>query len=348
MRASTALILGANGRLGAAAVSAFAASGWRVLAQARRAPSSILPDTVQALTMPLENVDHLVDAAQGASIVVYAVNPLYADWDAQLLPLARLGMSISQRLDASFFLPGNVYNFGEAMPGLLSEQTPVQPSTRKGQLRCQLETEMRERAEKGLRGVVIRAGDFYGAGSGSWLDQLIVKDIVRGKLAYPGPMDVPHAWAFLPDLARAFVALAARDLSASGRSGAAFEQEKGSFESYGFAGHTFTGRELLACLDEAARELDLRPAHGFRTGGMPWGLIRTIGLVYPQWRELARMSYLWRVPHRVDGTALELAVGPLHVTEPKTALLDALLALGLGRPAVSIEMGPSVTSCRKT
>ena len=32
----TAIVLGANGRLGAAAVQAFAAAGWRVLAQARR------------------------------------------------------------------------------------------------------------------------------------------------------------------------------------------------------------------------------------------------------------------------------------------------------------------------
>ena len=41
------LVLGAQGRLGAAAVAAFAASGWRVLAQARRAqaawPAGVVP-----------------------------------------------------------------------------------------------------------------------------------------------------------------------------------------------------------------------------------------------------------------------------------------------------------------
>ena len=35
-RKPIALVLGANGRLGAAAVEAFAAAGWAVLAQARR------------------------------------------------------------------------------------------------------------------------------------------------------------------------------------------------------------------------------------------------------------------------------------------------------------------------
>jgi hypothetical protein len=40
------------------------------------------------------------------------------------------------------------------------------------------------------------------------------------------------------------------------------------------------------------------------------------------WRELARMSYLWRVPHALDGRALEAAVGPL----PGTPLVEALAA----------------------
>ena len=33
----------------------------------------------------------------------------------------------------------------------------------------------------------------------------------QGRLTYPGPRDVPHAWAYVPDLAQAFVEVAARD-----------------------------------------------------------------------------------------------------------------------------------------
>ncbi|MEO7057120.1 MAG: hypothetical protein ABI281_12665 [Caldimonas sp.] len=53
---------------------------------------------------------------------------------------------------------------------------------------------------------------------------------------------------------------------------------------------------------------------------MPWRLLRALGIVVPRWRELARMSYLWRVPHALDGRALEAAVGPL----PGTPLIEAL------------------------
>ena len=318
MTAPTVLVLGTNGRFGAAAVQSFAAAGWRVLAQARRAPTAPLPPGAVVIDTSLADTEALARRAAGARVVVHAVNPVYTRWDAELLPLARQGMAVAERLGARFMLPGNVYNFGAGMPARLLEDTPQRPTTRKGRQRCQIEDELQARAAQGLASVVIRAGDFYGAGSGSWLDQAIVKDLRSGKLVYPGPLDVPHAWAYLPDLARAFVAVAARD-------------DAPPFQRLHFAGHTLTGHQLLAAIDTAAAELGLRPAAGFRWGAMPWGLIRTIGVVYPLWRELARMSYLWRVPHALDGAALRDTVGELPVTPVPVALREALLALGIGQ-----------------
>ena len=321
MTTPTVLILGANGRFGLAAVQAFSAAGWRVLAQVRRAPASPLPHGAEAVTIALANTAALADRAAGTSAVVYAVNPLYTQWDAEALPLFRLGIDLARRLGAAFMLPGNVYNFGDNMPARLTPDTPEQPSTIKGRHRCAMEAELQACAAQGLHGVVIRAGDFYGAGSGSWIDQAIVKDIAKGRLVYPGPPDVPHAWAYLPDLARAFVAVAA--------------QAPQGFTRLHFAGHTFTGRELLALVEAAAADLGLRPATGWRHGTMPWGLIRTIGTVYPLWRELARMSYLWRVPHALDGAALQAITGVLPGTTPTAAMRQTLVDLGHGPHAAA-------------
>ena len=73
---------------------------------------------------------------------------------------------------------------------------------------------------------------------------------------------------------------------------------------------------------------------------MPWSLIRAGGLVYPMWRELARMSYLWRVPHALDGRKLAQAVGPLPSTTPTAAMRAMLVELGLapGRAAPTRAM----------
>jgi nucleoside-diphosphate-sugar epimerase len=318
------LVLGAHGRFGAAAVAAFAAAGWTVLAQARRAPAS-LPHGARHLAVALEDADALVAAAAGASVVVHAVNPVYSDWARQLLPLARLGLLAAERLGALFMLPGNVYGYGEGMPPVLREDTPERPTTDKGRLRVALEAEIAGRASAGrLRAVVIRAGDFYGGGQGSWLDLVVVKSLGAGKLVYPGPLDVPHAWAYLPDLARAFVAVAER----------ARQANTPAFESLHFAGHTFTGAELLDAVQAAAAELGAVPpavaTRGWRRGGMPWGLIRMMALFVPMMKAIAEMRYLWRVPHALDSTRLAARIGPLPQTPPSQALRQALGALGFG------------------
>ena len=313
----TVLILGANGRMGQAATQAFAAAGWRVWAQMRRAAGSPLPQGASAVQLHLNDSAGLAAQAAGASVVVHAVNPDYTRWDSQAMPALQQGMQVALQLGARFMLPGNVYNHGQQMPALLTEATAHHPSTGKGRIRVAMEEAMQAQAAQGLNSVVIRAGDFYGCGTGSWLDLAIAKDIARGKLVYPGPLDAAHAWAYLPDLARAFVAVA----SAPTQRG---------FQCLNFAGHTLTGGAFLSALQAAAVAQGLHPPGGFKTGGTPWGVIRAVGLVYPLWRELARMSYLWRVPHELDGSALARAVGPLPSTPVQHALRAALADLGHG------------------
>ncbi|MBP8305887.1 MAG: epimerase [Burkholderiaceae bacterium] len=314
------LVLGASGRFGLAAVRAFAAAGHPVLAQSRRLPGG-LPAGVRHLPMAPGD-PALARLAAGVRTVVHAVNPPYDRWEREALDLARQGMDLAADLDATFMLPGNVYNFGEHMPELLAEGTAQCPTTRKGRIRCEIEDQLAQRAARGLDAVVIRAGDFFGSGTGSWLDLVIAKSLGAGKLVYPGPLDRPHAWAYLPDLARAFVAVAQRQ---QGQGQAASR----GLQRFHFAGHTATGEQWLTAIEAAARRLGAAPARGVSRGGMPWGLIRAGGLVVPMWREIAEMAYLWRVPHRLDGRALAQAVGGLPVTPLADALSESLVDLGL-------------------
>ncbi len=314
--ARTVLVLGANGRFGTAAAHAFAAAGWRVKAQVRRALAA--PATgIEAVALPLADTDALARAAAGASVVVYAVNPLYTRWDAEAMPLLQAGLAVAQQLGAHFMFPGNVYNFGEGMPALLHEGTPQRPSTRKGEQRVAMEAAIAAACADGRlpRASIVRAGDFFGGGTGSWLDLAIAKSAAQGKLVYPGPTDRVHAWAYLPDLASAFVAVA--------------QQPGQGIRSWHFAGHAVTGAQFLAVLEGALHGIGIAPACGFRHGGMPWPLIRMAGLVNPMLRELARMAYLWRVPHALAGEALAALPG-VRQTPLDVALARSLRELGLG------------------
>jgi nucleoside-diphosphate-sugar epimerase len=325
----TVLILGANGRFGLAAAQAFAAAGWQVLAQARRPLDAGVPAGARRIDLPLEDTAGLIAAAAGASHLVFAINPLYTRWEQEALPLARAGMDIAQGLRAVFMLPGNVYHYGEQMPSLLCEDTPAEPSNPKGHIRNAMEGELVARAATGLRSVVLRAGDFFGGGAGSWFDQVVVKSLARGKLVYPGPDDVVHAWAYLPDLARCFVLLAEqRHLPTATR--------------LHFPGHTLDGRALLDAVQRAASGLNLPYSERLRRGRLPWWAIALVAWAIPAWRELLRMSYLWRIPHRLSATQLLNTIGSVPTTPIDLALRESLLALG-HRPRASAGATAQVT-----
>ena len=308
-----ALVLGASGRFGQAACQAFHRAGWQVLAQVRRPGRA--GSGGQELCLPLSHTAGLARAGRGAAVVVHAINPPYHRWQAEALPALQQGLALAQALGARFMLPGNVYGFGQAMPALLDEDTPERPDTPQGRVRVAMEHAMRTAAAQGQHCTVLRAGDFFGCGTGSWLDMALAKHIAQGRLVYPGPLDLPHAWAYLPDLAAALVAVATAAPASH-------------FERLHFAGHSPTGRQLLAALDQAAAGLGLRPAAGFRIGSTPWALIRAVGLVHAPWRELARMRYLWQVPHALDGSALARRVPLLPATPLLAALTQALVDLG--------------------
>jgi nucleoside-diphosphate-sugar epimerase len=312
--APTVLILGAHGRLGLAAARAFDAAGWKVLAQVRRERDPGLPTNAVLLRTPVTDTTLLSAQARGASVVVHALNPRYDRWQQEAMPLLHAGMAVAERLNAQLLLPGNVYAYGHSMPARLAHDTPMQPSTPHGRVRLEMEQAIGRRCGRGtLRATVLTAGDFFGAGRGSWFDQAVVASLHKGKLVYPGPLEVPHAWAYLPDLAAAMVGVAAADASRAT-----------PFERFMFAGHTLPGAELLAAIERAAQSLALSPAGSLRRTGMPWGVIRAIGLIKPTWRALAQMSYLWRLPHQLDDSALRARIGTLAATPLQDALAATL------------------------
>ena len=117
------LVLGANGRVGLAVAQAFAAAGWTVFAQVRRDPAKEMPPSAVVVRASLDVPETIASAARGASIVVFAVNPVYTAWVTEAVPGLRQGISIAGLLGARLLFPGNVYNYGAGMPAVLGVRT---------------------------------------------------------------------------------------------------------------------------------------------------------------------------------------------------------------------------------
>ena len=316
------LVLGARGRFGRAAAQAFAQAGWRVLAQVRPGARELPPLAgVQWLPLPPHDTAALAAAAAGCAVVVHALSPVYTHraWRRDLPGLTRAAIDAARALGATLLMPGTVYNFGRGMPRRLLEDTPQDADTFKGRMRAESERMVEAATRDGrMRAVVIRAGDFFGSGRGSWFDQAIAKDLARGRMQYPGPLDVATPWAYLPDLARAFVAVANR------------RERLPAFERLHFAGHQLTGAQWAEALQGIAREQGwIAPAAALRVSRLPWPLLRVLGLALPTLAALCEMRYLWETPHQLAGRRLEQLCGPLPQTPLRQALRESLAELGM-------------------
>lgn len=336
---TTVLILGATGRLGRACALAFAQAGWQVRAQSRS--GRLVPElagrcqAVAADPLTPQGLATLHEAAQGAAVVLNAWSPsAYTDaaWRAQVLPLCEVGIALAQRSGAWLMFPGNVYGFGRELPALLRLSTPNvasgPASTVKGGLRVAAEARLAQAcAHAGLNALILRAGDFFGGhGPGTWLDLMMLRTLAADerarrppRFAYPGPPDVPHAWAYLPDLAATFVALAhARQ---------AVPQAWQGLRQHHFAGHTLTGAQWQEGI-EAALNRRVQPV------AAPWGLFAVLGWVVPTVRSVNTMRYLWQRPHALVDDTLAAAVAPQAVpgTAWREAIAQAVTALRTPNP----------------
>lgn len=323
---SSVLILGARGRLGLAAARAFAQAGWNVHAQVRPGASGPAVAGVQWLGVRPDDTAALAAWARGAQVVVQGLSPAYTHraWRAELPGLTEAAIDVSGALGATLMLPASVYNFGAGMPSLLHEDTPQAPTTVKGQLRVATERQIAQATQDGaMKAVVIRAGDFFGGGTGTWPDLVMAKDLARGKFTHPGPLDIPTSWAYLPDLARVFVQVAQR------------RHQLPAFETLHFAGHALSGRDWASAIEAIAQEQAwLRPGAALRVDTLSWPLLRILALVMPTMASVCEMRYLWHTPYALANDRLLALIGEEPRTPFAVALRAALADLALLRTPV--------------
>jgi nucleoside-diphosphate-sugar epimerase len=301
----TVLILGANGRFGRAATQAFLQNGWDVRAASRTGEGDRIP-RITRIACDVTNRPAVIAAAEGADVIVHAVNPPYHKWADQLPILSANIIAAGLSSGAAVMIPGNVYAFGKNAPTILREDAALTPTSRKGALRVTMERAFADAAESGLRTIILRGGDFIEREqTGNWFDSQIANKAHKGIFTYPGRMDAVHAWAYLPDMARAMADLAE------------IRTELPRFATFGFEGYSLTGAELKAAVA-------LSVAHPLKLKSTPWGILGLIGVFSPVLREVIEMRYLWDTPHRIDGTALQAALPHFKLTPLAVAMSDAL------------------------
>jgi nucleoside-diphosphate-sugar epimerase len=285
MMGKTVLVLGGKGRFARHSAEAFGSAGWVVRRASRK--------------------DDLVQAAQGADVIVMGWHPpTYDLWAEQMPALHARVQEAAKASGALVLVPSNVYVFGEGSGPLWAADTPHAATNPLGRLRAEVDASY---ARSGARAVILRAGDYIDpVPSGNWFDRFMAARLAKGVFRYPGRPDVPHAWAYLPDLARAAVALL---------------EEPARYEGVTevlFPGYSLTGGEMAEALGRVAgRKVALR--------AFPWWQLQLLRPVMPVLAGVFEMRYLWNTPHRLEGSALQ-ALAPEFVPTPLDEALRAATA----------------------
>ena len=280
----TALILGASGKAGMHAARALESAGWTIRRYNRK-------------------TDNMVQAAQGADIIVNGLNPPnYHNW-AEIIPaITAQVIAAAKASGATVFIPGNVYHFG-AEGGEWSEKTPPDPCSRKGRIRLDMERAYRD---SGVQTIVLRAGNMIDPEHNKDIFSVFVLSAIkRGKITVPGDPDTIQAYAYMPDWGRTVQMLADK------------RDQLGAFEDIPFPGHAFTLTELKATLE---RELH-RP---LRMSRFPWWAMRLASPVWELARELVEMRYLWDTPHTLSPTRFNTLLPDFVATPMREAMLATL------------------------
>jgi nucleoside-diphosphate-sugar epimerase len=320
--ARTTLILGVTGSIGRGLAAELAARGWQVRALHRNpekaAASTALPDTVRWIKGDAMQLADVVAAASGTSLIVHAVNPPnYRDWRGLALPMLENTIAAARSSNARILMPATIYNFGADSALILKEGSPQIPTTRKGQVRLEMELKLKQASLHGVRSIVVRAGDFFGPGAGnSWLTRGMVRRGHARSVYYPGPAGIGHAWAYVPDLAKTMVRLVE------------CERPMTEYEVFHFRGHWFErGVEILelVCRSRGQSPRHIKP--------FPWWAVRLASPFVDPCREMLEMRYLWQRAMQLDNAKLCALIGAESHT-PIDEALAATLARDSNQPGL--------------
>ena len=285
-------ILGANGVI-ARELSQALAAHTSAIRQVSRNPRKVNP-TDETFVADLLDAQATANAVAGSK-VVYLVAGLKYDasvWQAQWPRVMRNAIDACKRHGASLVFFDNVYAYGR-VDGVMTEDTPFNPISRKGEVRARIATMLLDEMRSGnLRAMIVRSADFYGPGAVQSLPHATVfARLKAGKTPqWIGNPNAVHTFTYTPDAGQAVAALAR------------------TTEAFGQTWHLPTTREPLTGTDFVRLACDLagRP---FKLQVAPRWMLKLMGVFMPVLRENDEMMYQFEYDYRFDSSKIESALG---------------------------------------
>lgn len=253
-----------------------------------RNPEKINPtDTLFAAD--LTQKENIFKAIEGSEVTYVTIGFPYKTkvWQQTWIPFIQNVIAACLEYDSKLVFFDNVYAIGRDNIKHITENSPLSPSSQKGEIRAEVDRLLLESMDKNnLQAIIARAPDFFGgtARQNSMIMNLVYENLLKGKKAqWFCNAKVVHSIGYVPDLAKGTAIL--------GNTPEAF----GQIWNLPTDPQRITGEEwihLFATAMGAKKEYTVLPN---------W-LVKGIGLFVPIMSELAEMNYQYDREYYFDSS----------------------------------------------
>lgn len=249
-------------------------------------------DTDTILSADLLNKNEVFKAVTGSSIVYITIGFKYetAIWEKYWPIFIANVIEACKENNAKLVFFDNVYMYDPNHIGKMTENTPCNPSSKKGKVRKQIADMIMNEVKAGkLTALIARSADFYGPNINqtSVLTETVFKPISKGKKAsWLGKSDKKHSFTYTPDAGKATALLG------------------NTFDAYNqvwhlpTASHNLTGNEWV---EHVSLALNKEP----KMQTAPNWLVRILGLFNPLMKEFYEMIYQYDRDYIFDSSKFE-------------------------------------------
>lgn len=253
----------------------------------------------------LSRREEVFRAVDGSEIVYLTIGFEYnlRAWREKWPPLMRNVIDACTTYGSKLVFFDNVYMYDCAHIPHMTEETPVNPCSRKGEIRKEVAGMLLEAvAVRSVTALIARSADFYGPGiRNSALYEMVVKNLKSGKAAnWLGSAGHVHNFTYTPDAAVATALLG------------------NTPDAFGQVWHLPTDHTPLKgkeWIEMIASQMGVKP----KISVLPIWMMGILGLFVPVMRELKEMAYQMEQDYFFDSSKFEKRFG-MQATRPENAI----------------------------
>lgn len=249
-------------------------------------------ETDEIFTADLLDPIQLESAIKGSEVVYVTIGFPYSYkiWEGKWPKFIKDLLEICEQEGCKLVFFDNVYMYDKDNLNPMTENTPVNPPSKKGEIRAIIAQNIMEKAEKGkVKALIARSADFYGPTikNSSLLTETVFKPLSKGKTANWLVKDsCKHSFTYTPDAGKATALL--------GNTDKAF----GQIWHLPTAPNSFTGKEWIEAI---ANRMSTKPKYRVISKLM----VRLIGMFVPVMKESVEMLYQYNRDYVFDSKKFE-------------------------------------------